>query len=60
MFGSLRWTYDYWGPDWQSMDGNTWTDRAVNYLFAGTLPAVLILWHGIAGGRLAARRSATR
>lgn len=55
VFGSLRWTYDYWGPDWQSMDGNTWTDRAVNYLFAGTLPAVLILWHGIAGGRLAAR-----
>ncbi|WP_279356339.1 YfhO family protein [Methylobacterium indicum] len=55
VFGSLRWTYDYWGPDWQSMDGNTWTDRAVNYLFAGTLPALLILWHGIAGGRLAAR-----
>ncbi|KMO41672.1 hypothetical protein VQ02_04900 [Methylobacterium variabile] len=55
VFGSLRWTYDYWGPDWQSMDGNTWTDRAVNYLFAGTLPAVLILWHGVAGGRLAAR-----
>lgn len=55
VFGSLRWTYDYWGPDWQSMDGNTWTDRAVNYLFAGTLPAVLILWHGLAGGRLAAR-----
>lgn len=55
VFGSLRWTYDYWGPDWQSMDGNTWTDRAVNYLFAGTLSAVLILWHGIAGGRLAAR-----
>ncbi|TGD98798.1 hypothetical protein EU555_14910 [Methylobacterium nonmethylotrophicum] len=55
VFGSLRWTYDYWGPDWKSMDGNTWTDRAVNYLFAGTLPALLILWHGIAGGRLAAR-----
>ncbi|KMO13188.1 YfhO family protein [Methylobacterium platani] len=55
VFGSLRWTYDYWGPDWQSMDGNTWTDRAVNYLFAGTLPAILILWHGIAGGRLGAR-----
>ncbi len=60
VFGSLRWTYDYWGPDWQSMDGNTWTDRAVNYLFAGTLPAVLILWHGIAGGASPPGRSAIR
>ncbi|RVU21841.1 YfhO family protein [Methylobacterium oryzihabitans] len=55
VFGSLRWTYDYWGPDWASLDGGTWTDRAINYLFAGTLPAVLILWHGLAGGRLFAR-----
>ncbi|GJD49971.1 hypothetical protein OPKNFCMD_2707 [Methylobacterium crusticola] len=55
VFGSLRWTYDYWGPDWTSLDGNTWTDRAINYLFAGTLPVLLILWHGVAGGRLAAR-----
>ena len=21
VFGSLRWTYDYWGPDWHSLDG---------------------------------------
>ncbi|WP_407528277.1 hypothetical protein [Methylobacterium oryzisoli] len=55
VFGSLRWTYDYWGPDWQSLVGGTWTDRAINYLFAGTLPAVLVLWHGLAGGRLFAR-----
>jgi hypothetical protein len=55
IFGSLRTTYDYWGPDWQSMDAATWTDRATNYLFAGTLPAVLLIWHGIAGGRLLSR-----
>ncbi len=55
VFGSLRSTYDYWGPDWHSLAEGTWTDRATNYLFVGTIPAVLILWHGIAGGRLFAR-----
>ena len=55
VFGSLRWTYDYWGPDWQSLGGGTWTDRATNYLFVGTVPALLVLWHGIAAGRLFAR-----
>ena len=55
IFGSLRWTYDYWGPDWQSLSEGTWTDRATNYLFVGTLPALLVLWHGIGGGRLFAR-----
>ncbi len=55
VFGSLRWTYDYWGPDWHSLSEGTWTDRATNYLFVGTIPALLLLWHGIAGGRLFAR-----
>ena len=55
VFGSLRWTYDYWGPDWHSLAEGTWTDRATNYLFVGTIPALLLLWHGIAGGRLFAR-----
>ncbi|MFC4173208.1 YfhO family protein [Microvirga sp. GCM10011540] len=55
VFGSLRWTYDYWGPDWHSLAEGTWTDRATNYLFIGTLPALLLIWHGIAGGRLFAR-----
>ena len=55
VFGSLRWTYDYWGPDWHSLVEGTWTDRATNYLFVGTAPALLLLWHGIAGGRLFAR-----
>lgn len=55
VFGSLRWTYDYWGPDWHSLAEGTWTDRATNYLFIGTIPALLLVWHGIAGGRLFAR-----
>lgn len=55
VFGSLRWTYDYWGPDWHSLAEGTWTDRATNYLFIGTLPALFLLWHGVAGGRLFAR-----
>ncbi len=55
VFGSLRWTYDYWGPDWHSLAEGTWTDRATNYLFVGTLPALFLIWHGIAGGRLFAR-----
>jgi hypothetical protein len=55
VFGSLRWTYDYWGPDWHSLSEGTWTDRATNYLFVGTLPALFLLWHGVAGGRLFAR-----
>ena len=55
VFGSLRWTYDYWGPDWHSLAEGTWTDRATNYLFVGTIPALLVVWHGIAGRRLFAR-----
>ena len=55
IFGSLRWTYDYWGPDWHTLTEGTWTDRATNYLFAGTVPALLLFWHGLAGGRLFAR-----
>jgi hypothetical protein len=55
IFGSLRWTYDYWGPDWHSLSEGTWTDRATNYLFVGTIPALFLIWHGIAGGRLFAR-----
>src|SRR3954468_6148316 len=55
VFGSLRQTYDYWEPDWQRMDAATWTRRGPNCLFAGTIPALLLIWHGIAGGRLFAR-----
>ncbi|MDJ1159379.1 YfhO family protein [Chelatococcus sp. SYSU_G07232] len=55
VFGSLDTTYDYWGPGPSTLAEGSWTDRAVNYLFVGTPPALLLLWHGIAGGRLFAR-----
>lgn len=55
VFGSLNWTYDYWGPGYETMVEPDWTDRAINYLFIGTLPALLLFWHGIAGGRLFGR-----
>jgi hypothetical protein len=55
IFGSLRTSYDYWGPGYGTIPEFTSTDRSINYLFAGTLPAVLMLWHGLAGGRLFAR-----
>jgi hypothetical protein len=55
VFGSLDGNYDYWGPGYETMAEADWTDRAVNYLFIGTLPLLLIVWHGIAGGRLWAK-----
>ncbi len=55
-FGSLDHLYDYWGPGYYTMTRADWTDRAVDYLFIGTLPFVLIAWHGLAAGRLLARR----
>ena len=54
-FGSLDRLYDYWGPDYDTMARADWTDRAVDYLFVGTLPILLIVWHGIGAGRLFAR-----
>ena len=56
-FGSLDHLYDYWGPDYYTMPRADWTDRAVDYLFIGALPFVLIAWHGFAAGRLFARRA---
>lgn len=55
IFGTLNLTYDYWGPMWDTVPEGTYTDRAVNYLFAGTLPMVMILWQGIGRRGLAAR-----
>ena len=51
-FGSLDPIYDYWGPGAASVAGNDWTDRSIDYLFAGSLPLVLLAWHGLAGMRL--------
>ena len=55
-FGSLDWNYDYWGPGYETMVDPDWTDRAINYLFIGTLPALIIFWQGLACGRLFGRR----
>ena len=55
IFGSLDRIYDYWGPGAATAAGNDWTDRTIDYLFAGTLPVTLVLWHGLAGGRLLER-----
>ena len=55
IFGSLDRVYDYWGPGAATAAGNDWTDRTIDYLFAGTLPVTLVLWHGLAGGRLLER-----
>lgn len=52
-FGSLDWNYDYWGPGYETITRGDWTDRAINYLFIGTIPTILLVWHGIAGRRLA-------
>ncbi|MDB5595907.1 MAG: conserved rane protein of unknown function [Hyphomicrobiales bacterium] len=55
IFGSNDWNYRYWGPGYEATDMADFTDRTINYLFAGTLPALLILWHGFAGGRIFGR-----
>jgi hypothetical protein len=55
IFGSLAKSYTYWGPGYDTMAEPDWTDRAVDYLFIGTAPVVLGLWHGLAGGRIFAR-----
>ena len=40
-----------WGPNMATRPGLDWTDGAFNYLFAGSLTALLTLWFGIVGGR---------
>ncbi len=56
-FGSLDHLYNYWGPEYDTMPRADWTDRAVDYLFTGTLPFLLIAWHGFGAGRLFQRRA---
>jgi hypothetical protein len=55
VFGTLDNNVDYWGPGPMTIPDGSWTDRSINYVFAGTLPAVLLLWHGLAGRRALAR-----
>ena len=55
-FGSLNTDYSYFGPGFVTSDQPDWTDRNINYLFIGTIPSLLILWHGVGGARLMALR----
>jgi hypothetical protein len=55
VFGTLDNGVDYWGPGPMTVAYGSWTDRSINYVFAGTLPALLLLWHGLAGRRALAR-----
>lgn len=58
VFGTLDKVYDYWGPGTGLIAGNDWTDktdRTIDYLFIGTVPCVLLIWHGLAAGRLLER-----
>lgn len=53
IFGSIQQAVlGDWGPSHGTRPGLDGTDRAFNYLFAGSLTALLVLWHGLAGGRL--------
>ncbi|QCI63430.1 YfhO family protein [Phreatobacter stygius] len=53
IFGSLEpSSLGDWGPSHGTRPGLDATDRSFNYLFAGSLTALLVIWHGIAGGRL--------
>jgi hypothetical protein len=41
----------YWGPSGGSVPEVALTDDSFNYMFVGSVPVVLLLWFGIAGGR---------
>src|SRR5262249_54432006 len=45
----------YWGPDAERLPDVALTDDSFNYLFVGSVPIVLLLWFGVAGGGIARR-----
>lgn len=55
LFGSHNMNFRYWGPHYTIMPEVGATDDSFNYLFFGAVPVLLLLWLGIAGGRLATR-----
>lgn len=55
VFGALDPGNDYWGPQGAVTPLVSATDQSFNYLFVGAVPVVLLLWHGLASGRLLAR-----
>jgi len=54
VFGSLLHGTMGWGPSADTLPGYDVTDRAFNYLFGGSLSALLLVWHGIGGARVIA------
>ena len=54
-FRSVSSLTGYWGPGGGLWGMDDWTDRSVNYLYAGLLPAVLLVWYGVVAGWLRAR-----
>ncbi len=52
VFGTLNASMEYWGPGPMTIPGGSWTDRSINYVFIGTLPALLIVGLGIGARRL--------
>ena len=53
VFGSLEpLNIGNWGPGYSTRPDVDSTDRAFNYLFVGSLPALLLVWHGFVGGRI--------
>ena len=54
-FRSVSTLTDYWGPGGRAWDMGDWTDRSITYLYAGTLPALLVIWYGVVAGWMRAR-----
>jgi hypothetical protein len=55
IMGSLEATQAYWGPNHETVPAVAATDRSFNYLFVGAAAMVVLVWLGIAGGRLLRR-----
>ena len=54
-FKSVSTLAEYWGPGGAAWDPTDSTERSVTYLYAGVLPAALVLWYGIVAGWLRSR-----
>jgi len=48
IFGSH--SFPPWGPNYETVPEVASVDESFNYLFVGSLPVILLLWLGVAGG----------
>jgi hypothetical protein len=53
IFGSHQ--FGHWGPHYETEPAVAAVDESFNYLFVGSVPVVLLLWLGVAGGGLLRR-----